>query len=218
MLFRSHSPKTTDYTIDGHRLELKHQHTYLGLIIYDTMQWSPHINNLAIKASKVLNFIKRNSSNCSSETKASAYLSLVRPIMEYASCVWDPHEIVNIQALEKVHWRTARWVLSEYGRHSSVTSMLAQLGWPTLQHHCFMSRIIFFHKIINGTVPLALPLYFSLTQYPTRQHHSKCFIIPGNSTAAYQHSFYPKTIRDWNNLPSGSINIINTQDFIDNLT
>ena len=93
---------------------------------------SPHINNLVIKTSKVLNFIKRNLSNCSSETRASAYLSLVRPIMEYASCVWDPHEIVNIQALEKVQRRAARWVLSEYGRHSSVTSMLAQLDWPTL--------------------------------------------------------------------------------------
>ena len=63
------------------------------------MQWSSHINNLAVKVSKVLNFIKRNLSNCSSETKASAYLSLVRPIMEYASCVWDLHEAVNIQAL-----------------------------------------------------------------------------------------------------------------------
>ena len=40
------------------------------------------------------------------------YLSLVRPMMEYASCVWDPHEIVNIQALEKVQRRAARWVPS----------------------------------------------------------------------------------------------------------
>ena len=98
----SHFPRISKYIIDGHVLELKHQHTYLGLIVNETMQWSLHINNLAVKASKVLNFIKRNLSNCSSETKASAYLSLVRPIMEYASCVWDPHESVNIQALEKV--------------------------------------------------------------------------------------------------------------------
>ena len=63
------------------------------------MQWSPHINSLAIKAS---NFVKRNLSHCSSATKASAYLSLVRPIIEYASYVWDPHEVVNIQTLKKV--------------------------------------------------------------------------------------------------------------------
>ena len=95
------------------------------------MQWSPHINSLAIKASKVLNFVKHNS-----------YLSLVRPIMEYASCVWDPNEIVNNQALEKVQRRGARWVLSDYGRHSSVTRTLTQLGRSTLQHRCFISRLI----------------------------------------------------------------------------
>ena len=88
--------------ISGHTLKSKHQHTYLGLIINDTMQWSPHINSLAIKASKVLNFVKHNS-----------YLSLVRPIMEYASCVWDPNEIVNNQALVKVQRRGARWILSD---------------------------------------------------------------------------------------------------------
>ena len=47
---------------------------YFGLIVNETMQWSPHINNLAVKASKVLNFIKRNLSNCSSETKASTVM------------------------------------------------------------------------------------------------------------------------------------------------
>ena len=103
----------SNYTISGHTLELKHQHPYLGLLINEKMQWSPHINNLAIKASKVLNFIKhnlRNLSNCFPKTKASAYLFLVCPTMEYASCVWDPYEAVNIQALEKVQRRVARWV------------------------------------------------------------------------------------------------------------
>ena len=94
---------------------------------------------VAVKASKVLNFIKHNLSNCSSESKTSAYLSLVRPIMEYASCVWDAHEAVNIQTLEKVKRRAARWAFSDYGRHSSVTRMLTQLGWPTLQHRRFVT-------------------------------------------------------------------------------
>ena len=92
---RSHFPRISKYVINGHVLELRHQHTYLGLIVNETMQWLPHINNLAVKASKVLNFIKHNLSKCSSETKASAYLSLVRPIMEYASCVWDHMKLLT---------------------------------------------------------------------------------------------------------------------------
>lgn len=104
---------------------------------------------LSCKASKVLNFIKRNLSNHSSATKASAYISLVCLIMENASCVWDTHEIINVQALKKVQRWEARWFLSEYGRHSSVTRMLAQLGWPTLLQHCrFMCRIVFFIKLL----------------------------------------------------------------------
>ena len=70
---QSHSPEISNYVINRHILELKHQHTYLGLIVNETMQWSPHINNLAVKAS---NFIKCNLSNCSSETKASCSISI----------------------------------------------------------------------------------------------------------------------------------------------
>ena len=66
------------------------------------MQWSPYINNVATKASKVLNFVRRNLNNCSAPTKDSAYLSLIRLTMEYVSCVWDPHKAVHIQILEKV--------------------------------------------------------------------------------------------------------------------
>ena len=38
---QSHSPKTSNYTINGHFLELKPQHSYLGLTINETMQLSP---------------------------------------------------------------------------------------------------------------------------------------------------------------------------------
>ena len=135
---RSHSPKISNYAINGHFLELKPQHSYLGLTINGTMQWSPHINNIATKASKALDFVRRNLNNCSVPTKAGAYLSLIHLTMKYASCVWDPHKAVHIQTLEKVQQPGARWVLSNYGRQSSVTRMLTQLGWPTLQHRHFI--------------------------------------------------------------------------------
>ena len=34
----SHFPRTTNYVINGHVFELKHQHTYLGLIVNETIQ------------------------------------------------------------------------------------------------------------------------------------------------------------------------------------
>ena len=61
-----------------------------------------HIKHIAKKASNTLNFIKRNLSDCSREVKAQAYLTMVRPQMEFASVVWDPCYNVDVDKLEKI--------------------------------------------------------------------------------------------------------------------
>ena len=96
------------------------------------MLFSPHVNNIVSKASKILNFVKRNLYKCSPSIKATAYISLVRPILEYASSAWDPHLLKNIYSIDQIQRRTARWVLQNYNRYSSVTSMQQQLNWSTL--------------------------------------------------------------------------------------
>ena len=53
--------------------------------------------------------------------------------MDYASCVWDPSMKPNIEKIEMVQQRAARFVKGDYDRTSSVTAMLNQLGWEILQ-------------------------------------------------------------------------------------
>ena len=93
-----------------------------------TLSWSSHISNIAKKASITLTFIKRNLSDCSREVKAQSYLTMVRPQMEFASVVWDPCYNVDVDKLGKIQHRTARWVISDYNRTSSVTQILNQLS------------------------------------------------------------------------------------------
>ena len=126
---RSSSPILFDYIIDGKVISSTDQHTYLGITLHKTMQWSHHIDIVCNKASKALNFIRRNLSKCSTEVKSTAYLTLVRPIMEYAACVWDPYQKYLTNNIEKIQRRAARWVLSDYRQQSSVADMLHQLQW-----------------------------------------------------------------------------------------
>ena len=44
------------------------------------------------------------------EAKNLAYLSLVRPHLEYAAAAWDPYIAKDIQQLERVQRRAARFV------------------------------------------------------------------------------------------------------------
>ena len=60
--------------------------------------------------------------------------TLVCPIMEYAASVWDPYQLNDIQALEKVQRRAACWVMKGYSRYSRVSAILHYtLNWPPLQ-------------------------------------------------------------------------------------
>jgi len=52
---------------------------------------------------------------CSADVKATAYLLMVHPLMEYAAAAWDPHHVGDIQKLENVQRRAARWALNDYG-------------------------------------------------------------------------------------------------------
>ena len=158
--------------------------TYLGIIIHKSLSWSPHISDIITKASRTLNFIKRNLSKCSSQFKESAYLTMVRPQLEYASDVWDPHYVGDIMDLEKVQRRAARWVLNDYGLFSSVSSMLNQLSWPTLQSRHKLSRLHTLHKVFYHQLSLSIPPYYLSAIRSTRQYHPLHYILPCSSMTA----------------------------------
>ena len=154
---RSQTPIQYVYTLIDCNLHVKKLHTYLGVEIDNTMSWSPHIQTVSNRATKVFNFVKRNLGNCPASTKRIAYLTLVRPIMEYAAPVWDPFYNTDIYKLEKIQRRAARWITSDYSRHISVASLLSSLNTPTLQHRRNSSRLSLFYSIVNNLLPINIP-------------------------------------------------------------
>ena len=210
---RSLSPIIFNYKLNGNNLNTSSEHSYLGVTLDSKLSWSSHINNTAAKANRTLSSLKHNLSKCSSSVKESAYLAIVRPSLEYASVVWDPYHNSKIEHLEKVQRRAARWVVNNFSRHSSVTAMLQHLQWPTLQLRRKISRLQTLYRIIHKEYPLSVPSYFTSMKRSTRLYHPKRFILPNSFTNAHQNSFYPKTLRDWNNLPSNIIELNNIDLF-----
>ena len=90
------------YDMEGHILGTVNHNPYLGVELSSTLSWNDHIGNITTKANKTLGFIRRNLSKCPMNIKRQAYITLVRPTLEYASSVWDPHLQKHIQQLEMV--------------------------------------------------------------------------------------------------------------------
>ena len=83
--------------------------------------------------------------------KATCYQTYLRPVLEYASVVWSPHYQLDIDKLEMVQRRSARFVLNV-----SVTEMLSFLGWPSLQSRRIDAKLVLLYKIINNIVHVDL--------------------------------------------------------------
>ena len=80
--------------------------------------------------------------------------------MEYASAVWSPYTKENINKIEMLQRRAAHWVCNDYSLYSSVTYMLSNLGWRSLELRCYDSRIARFYKIVYGLAAIPVPPYF----------------------------------------------------------
>ena len=72
--------------------------------------------------------------------------------MEYAAAVWDPHLSKDVQALERVQHRAARFICGDYQSTSSMTTMLAQIGLTNLERRRHDVRLALLFKVIHGHV------------------------------------------------------------------
>jgi len=70
------------YQLGQEALSVVDSYPYLGVTISSDLRWHEHINNISAKATRTLNFVRRNIYSCSPEAKALAYTSLVRPHLE----------------------------------------------------------------------------------------------------------------------------------------
>jgi len=188
----------------------------LGIIFDEHLNWKHHISNICTKANAAKSFLRRNIIHCPKNIKANCYKSFVRPILEYSSSVWSPHLQTDIQQIEKIQRSAARYVLNDYSWHSSVTSMLSNLGWSTLEERRSYNKLVTFFKLIQSIIEIPTLQPTPLTS--VIRGHSQRFRIPQARTNLYLHSFLPSTIKLWNNLPNHLVEVSSLNSFKEQLT
>ena len=77
------------YNIHSQTLEGAITAKYLGVTIQNDLNWNKHIDATTKTANNTRAFLQRNIKQCPGKTKELCYKTLVRPILEYASVIWD---------------------------------------------------------------------------------------------------------------------------------
>lgn len=204
-------PLIKEYLIHSTKLQTVKDAKYLGVTVSSDLSWNKHVDNTVKKATTSLNFLKRNLHGCPTGVKDKCYKSLVRPILEYSSCVWDPHTQRNISKLEMVQRRAARFVKGDFQRTSRVTPMLTELRWNTLQERRMQCKSVMLYRIVHNLV--AIPATPYLIPARTSRGHSMKFLIPQSTVNSHLYSFFPSTIRLWNQLPEYAVSATSLETF-----
>ena len=210
---RKRQPILHTYSLHGHILQHVKSAKYLGVTFDHKLCWNDHIDQIASKASRSLGFLRRNLQIDSPELKTTAYNALVRPLVEYAPTVWDPYTKKNAHRLEMVQRRAARYVLRRYHNTSSVTEMLNVLEWDTLENRRRQQRLTMMYKIHHGLVAVNKDAYMCPTIRPSKNNNNLAYMIPDTGPDYYNQSYFPRTIREWNSLPTDTVNAATLDSF-----
>ena len=198
-----------------HQLEHMDQHKHLGLVFRNDLRWNDHINAILAKATKQLNILKTLQFRLDRKTLEIIYTSFIRPLMEYGNVVWDGCTQSDALKLESVQLAAAR-VISGAMRTTFDAKLYEETGLTTLAKRREVSKLILMYKITNNMVPEYLSSIISNEQnlnrrYITRQAPD----LPQfrTRTELFVNSFFPSTIKLWNQLPLDVRNSTTLADF-----
>lgn len=187
------------YYLNNIPLDSVNSYKYLGVHITTNLNWTTHIEYIIINANRMLGYLRRNFFNAPHGLKLLLYKTLIRSKLEYATTVWDPTYNNLVTSLELVQNNSVRFILSNYNRTASISTMKTSLALPSLASRRKVSRLTLFHKIYHHPI-----LHAQLLLRPQHishriDHHHKVG-IPSCNTKTFN-SFLLCTLKEWTKLP-----------------
>ena len=210
----SNNKKTLQYNyhLDNSILSRKESIKYLGVTIDNKLTFKQHTELKCNSASKLLNLLRRNLYYAPKSVKSKAFTSCVRPILEYANICWAPTSEKHNNMLEKVQHKAAKFATNIYPKKGhydsfSMTRLLKELNWNTLEQRRTQARLCMVYKIKNNMVILD-PSYVPKTadnrlprlcREPKVGRANKLFEKQARLNVT-SHTFFYSAPRQWNHL------------------
>ena len=226
----SFNPSKTEYIVFSKRLnkvaygdlklgdvtlEKVEQHKQLGIILNDRMTFDDHANYCAKNAMKRISALKRVNHRFPRRSRLQIYLSFIRPVLEFGWQFYDNTSKDISDKLERVQREALLTVTGAY-KKTKHSSLLKEVGVPTLKNRREMFKCNFIFKHLNNLLPgyfekIMPPQTSERTQYNLRNAHD--LTTPQTTKNYFLKSFIPSSITTWNRLDNSIKCISNIEDF-----
>jgi hypothetical protein len=199
------------YNLDGTELETVDKMTDLGITVSSDLKWTDHINTMCRKAEGRLWMVIRTLGFYSSvPAKKTAYIALIRSVLEYGSPIWNPRYKNQQKTIEDIQRKGTNYILNneryDHPEHINYKTRLQILDLLPTTYRREIHDITLMLKSINGNTNMKLKDNIRYIDRPTgprtrqQTHGTKLFTFTTNLDRS-RHFFTHRVIDTWNALP-----------------
>jgi len=200
----------TTYKLGEEELQKVDKEKDLGIIITKNLDPGEHIANIVRKAYAFWANIRLALNYMDLQMAKILITQYVRPKLEYAAVVWNPHQKKDITKLEKVQRDITRRVPGLQGL--TYEERLEELGITTLEKRRERGDAINMYNCVTGKQFIDKENFVKLSGGRTRGHRLKVQKAKGKKDVK-KYSFPNRAIEGWNKLPAEVIEVKNIGDF-----
>ena len=186
------------YFLETEQIQISPGVRDLGIFINHDLRWTQHVSKIVKRAEGVLASLNRAFVSRSPDVYIKLFTALVRPHLEFASPVWNPHLVKNIDKLESVQRRVTRRVSRI--RHLPYPNRLAELNLDSLKLRRLSSDLTHLYKIVHKLSACNFDHLFKFLSSNTRGHSYKLQLQHSNHDFR-KYFFSSRCIEIWNSLP-----------------
>ena len=169
----------------------------LGVTIDASLSFESHIQDKINKANRTAGMIRRAFITMDEEVFLCLFKAFVRPHLEYANAVWNPHKRKDVTALENVQRRSTRMIPTL--NKMSYSEGLEKLRLPTLVYRRARGDMIEVFKELNAVNKDINPV-ISFNTSVARGHNQKILKQRCNKDVR-KYFFTHRVVNLWNELP-----------------
>ncbi len=194
-----HNNARHQYSINGDAIKIAEQYSDLGVLRSDDFCYKKHISAICLKASRLSAMIRRAFCTRDKTFLMRLFTVFVRPMLEYASPLWNPQDVGMCEQLEKVQRRYTQYL---FGRHRpSYDDRLQLLHVPRLSVRRRMLEMTLVYKILHGQVNInPADVGLAVSTLSTRSQGIDISVARAR-TEYVKKAFNYRVASQWNKLP-----------------
>ena len=185
-----------EYVIDGQVLQFVSSYRDLGVVFDCSLRFHVHVNIVVGKAGSLMGNMLRSTACCSKDFMISLFVSHIRPLIDYRSCVWNVGYLAHVRWLESLQRRWTRRV-AVVGSLEYV-ARLRDLGLYSVSGRLLRADLIKIWKVLHCGQDSELAELCEVCVTSRTRGHSLKLVMPACRSETFRRDFVVRRVLLWN--------------------